>query len=499
MAVPHSNNYPPIVLSRRFSKEYKKASVQLQGLIEGTIHDLVRHVRSDRIRFRSNYDSLAQLPEVMEIDVSGGCRMLAWWSSDTLHLLDVGKHEIVPRYTRVKFFTDKLERSTPPATFWPEGPIHSLRFFTHDPCESYLEFASEQQPDWLYFLSDQQREIVDEVAFKIIEHIQQDEQHAPVFILGGPGTGKTSILLNLLKDFTDYGIRTKLALSESVSEYVQACIPGLTLSDFRLKNEAIYLWLEPDSSERQIILVDDPKDQRQIAEWVESAKRINAYSVIIVFDPCQLSSYNPKDKTSGITDADFEALCKSTGADVYTLDACYRQKENLGRAARKTMETIANSTPFLASQKIAAFKESHYCLTELANNLDFPNPHGYLKVCEHATAVDIDEETDRLLTMPLWRHWSPLLIVFDIDLVESDRNLVISPMERIRSTLSTIGDVEKIKGLEFQHAFVFVTRNLFNQLENRFEGSGQAAYNERRLIRIPFTRAKDSMTVFVFD
>jgi len=74
MTDSYSSNDPRIVLSRRFSKAYKKASVQLQGLIEGTIHDLVRHVRSDRIRFRSNYDSLAQLPEVMEIDVSGGCR-----------------------------------------------------------------------------------------------------------------------------------------------------------------------------------------------------------------------------------------------------------------------------------------------------------------------------------------------------------------------------------------------------------------------------------------
>jgi hypothetical protein len=34
-------------------------------------------------------------------------------------------------------------------------------------------------------------------------------------------------------------------------------------------------------------------------------------------------------------------------------------------------------------------------------------------------------------------------------------------------------------------------------VEGGFKGSGQSVYNERRLLRIPFSRAKDSIVTFV--
>jgi superfamily I DNA/RNA helicase len=61
----------------------------------------------------------------------------------------------------------------------------------------------------------------------------------------------------------------------------------------------------------------------------------------------------------------------------------------------------------------------------------------------------------------------------------------------------TISQLTEIKGLEFQHAFLFIGQALFRDLQEGFSGSGQATYHRRRLLRIPFSRAKDSLVTFV--
>jgi hypothetical protein len=59
------------------------------------------------------------------------------------------------------------------------------------------------------------------------------------------------------------------------------------------------------------------------------------------------------------------------------------------------------------------------------------------------------------------------------------------------------GDLTKVKGLEFQHAFLVLGSAVHDELENGFKGSGTARYQRRRLLRIPFSRPKDSLVTFV--
>ena len=44
---------------------------------------------------------------------------------------------------------------------------------------------------------------------------------------------------------------------------------------------------------------------------------------------------------------------------------------------------------------------------------------------------------------------------------------------------------------------IILSADLRHELEAGFTGSGRQIYEERRLLRIPFTRAKDSLAVFV--
>ena len=56
----------------------------------------------------------------------------------------------------------------------------------------------------------------------------------------------------------------------------------------------------------------------------------------------------------------------------YELKVCYRQKENVGRAAKSVMDEIALSTPFGRDDKIEAFRAGHDLVYRISNDLSYP-------------------------------------------------------------------------------------------------------------------------------
>ena len=96
-----------------------------------------------------------------------------------------------------------------------------------------------------------------------------------------------------------------------------------------------------------------------------------------------------------------------------------------------------------------------------------------------------------------WKHWPPLLVAID------DENEMALPAEwqaalgDVRHQSIPMSAAPAIKGLEFQHVFLFLGSQLFEELESGFEGVGKSLYTLRRRYRIPFTRAKDNIVTFV--
>lgn len=482
---------PPISMSRRFRKSFRKSSVKLQGLIEGAVHDLVNLIREQPKSFKRKRGRLAHLPKVLEIDVTGAHRLLAMHNvAEGLQLLDVGDHDVVPRYDSSKLFLDQKQRLSVPKTFWPEGPDHALRFFMAEPCKTYSEFGTEQSRDWLYFLSDQQEEVVAEITETFFDQIERNHVPRPTFIVGGPGTGKTSILINLLKELTDLGISTGISINDKMVQFIEAFLPEIEVQRFLCDHK--------DGAEFQCCLLDDPGNAEEIEQWLYHS-RANGCAIVVAFDPCQLDTYDPKRRESGISDEQFLLICDEFDVDPYGLTVCYRQKENVGKAAKRTMDSIARSTPFLNDRKIEEFQNRHIELTTLANTMEYPNPNGYCQVHENSDVETIESEITRILEKPLWSHWPPLLVVLDKNYPKDMIELMtaIAKLGDNRYRIAFLDQAEAVKGLEFQHVFLFLGKNLFDELENEFAGSGQAEYANRRLARIPFSRAKDSMVVFV--
>jgi len=58
-------------------------------------------------------------------------------------------------------------------------------------------------------------------------------------------------------------------------------------------------------------------------------------------------------------------------------------------------------------------------------------------------------------------------------------------------------DVERVKGLEFQHVFVAISAQEYQRLAAGVKGMGGHDYNQLKLLRIPVSRAKDSLVFFV--
>jgi hypothetical protein len=472
-------------VTKNFTKSYDAAIAPLQGCIEGAVHDFVRSFRANPTRCLQSYDRVSGRKDgFLEIDVAGGPRLIAALREDVLYLLDTGDHEITKRWAGRRM--PKLSDAEPaPSQFLPESPTG---FFSRVPNKGRSHFANEFDPEWLYFLDAQQADVL----HTILDRVQDGLLGRGVgvfWIVGGPGTGKTCLLLNLLKWAIDAKLKVSIRLSQPVADYIQRSL-GQPLGDVVEVTELADLDTSGDRDHLDLLLVDDPSTLRAMRMGMDRVADRTARFVVVGFDPLQMRE--------SLTDDEFTELSREYDVSVLRLHTCYRQKEHVGRASAKVADAIAASTPFLAHDKIERYRNDREDLTSLANQLRFPNPKGYVDVHLGATEEHVAAEVRRILGGdPLWRHWPPLLVVFDEGL--SLPGGWKREWSHVRCVEAGLNSLERLKGIECQHCFMIIGRELYEAVERGFKGSGQSVYNERRLLRIPFSRAKDSIVTFVVD
>lgn len=457
-----------ILASRRFTKSYLRSSVPLQALTEHAIHDFLRMVAADPRRVRGEYDQLAGFGgKVLKLDVSGGHRLLVNWEPPHLVLLDVGDHGILKRYKAQHLAEDLSVLSAAPRQF---ALVDEPGFFVTAPDAHFSVFGPELTAGWLYFLSDQQLDALYQLLAEAISSLEGGTR--TVLLIGGPGTGKTSILLNLLKWLVDFELSARIELSDDLAEYVAASA-ALDLGPYRTCEDP------------HVVLVDDPGSAYEIRS--SAAHRYGEKLTVIAFDPCQLHD--------ALADAEFDRITAQTGASVLRLNVSYRQKANVGAATKHAADLIAKSTPFLREDRQLEYAAKYAALTEFANELVFPNPHGYVQVYTRPSSKDLATELARIRSVPMWKHWPPILAVVD-ERVTVPQTWT-EQLEQIGARVVRLGEIHRIKGLEYQHVLLMINEDLYSQVDKGFRGSGRAEYLQRRLLRIPFSRAKDSLVTFV--
>ena len=476
---------------RRFVREYEKASPPLQALAEQE----VRHVQTvavSRTDWMTKYDRLRGVSEpVLEFELGGGPRMLAHVGKGAATLLALGNHEITTAYSRRGNLGADLSKTQelPPAFVGANTGSFFPPFPTTAPGQ-LVPYWAERRPDWLYFLDDEQDAVCAGVMGSIEEVLADDEAYTVEFIIGGPGTGKTSLLLQLLKRLSDQVVaneetwRVGLRVSDPVAAYVAAS------TGWRLERSR-ELARHPD--EIDVLLVDDPADDDEIASVVHDALRVGPLkAVVVAFDPLQL--------TESLSDAEYVEMAEEHDAGERRLHSSYRQKEAVGRHALGVATRVAASSPYLDAEKQRRYAKARRKLTNRANFVRFPNPSGH--AVTHSPAK-LDDWAAHLRWIRrqslLWTHWPPLLVAVDKDTPLPEAWVEALDQCDVEYERIWLDDLQEIKGLEYQHVALVLSSVRHADLERGFSGSGRRLYNDYRLLRIPFTRAKDSVAVFVLD
>lgn len=467
----------------RFVRDYDRAQPLLKSCAAGALAELRRafEARPD-LALRQYRPVQGIAPAVIEIGISGAARMLAHWNGGCLYLLAVGGHEIVGHYQSTGRVAQEILHCKP----MPERLASQIipNYFTPDVEEDWKHFANEADPSWLQHLDTQQYEAAVGILNRAMA-TQPGEAGCFEVIAGGPGTGKTSIILNLFDRAWEADLIPRIVIEDHVSDYVRKAI-GVDLTPYRCTiGDAKQL---VDSG---ILLVDDPRSVKEIeaAKWLAQSRVFR--SVVVGFDPLQLDG-----------DCDDAALSSITNGQKSTfipLRVCYRQKAVVGSATKRALDSIAASSPYLAVEKKLAFAEARKRVTNLVNDLEFVNPSGRVKKYTHACVSDVHQEVARLSRAPgLWNHSTPYLIAIDDEFVEELPAGWKQALDSLpHADVLPLSRSVEIKGSEYQHALIILSAELFQKLECGFEGSTRKVYYARRLLRIPISRAKDSLTVFV--
>ncbi len=469
-----------IYWSSSFEKDYRDFTGPIQQLAEGAVRDLQNLIDSDPRTWRRDRGYLEGMKKkVLKLDVSGGHRLLALDDGDVT-LWCLGDHDITRKVkaNKVPYPQDRREL---PRQFRP-GYLSRLLPPDHefqDSPQLYANFLDENAREWIYRLGDEQGDFAQRILSGI--EVSYLEGSRRIFaISGGPGTGKTAILVWLLKALTDidyggFGLDVRIAMPNQVLNQIRKST-GWDLNPFLYEKFP------------EVVLVDDP---RWLFETSGMFARYPHASFVVAFDPLQMGSR--------VSDSGLQEWIGDFDVDITFLSSCYRQKSNVGKAAKKMFDAVAESSPFLDSSKKQRFAEETEEITGLSNEMEFVNPGGIYEVIDDLDLdainawVEVLEEQRK--NGNLWTHLPPLLVVVD-DQLELPKQ-ILEEIEQFPHDLISFLESESAKGMDYQHCLMVLSKKLYKDISKGFEGSGQKAYEKFRLFRIPVSRPKDSLFVVV--
>ena len=187
----------PIQATTRFARSYETATLLLKCFARSALRDLVARMNADPRSWIRAYGSVEGISQdVREVDLSRGDRLLFHVRDGVVYLLDMGKHAVVPRYVATNSLQSELKSAkAPPADLECSRPPG---FFTFDVEAEWRTFANEAEPSWISYLDIEQEAVVASVLARLDDQRTDPRAWNLTVILGGPGTGKTSILLTFL-------------------------------------------------------------------------------------------------------------------------------------------------------------------------------------------------------------------------------------------------------------------------------------------------------------
>ena len=439
-------------------------------------------------------DSFADVA-AFKVAITAGDRLLFVIQANALILTDIGNHDIMDEYSRMSrkardedlnlstvidgTFKKQLEIAKATKGRPHEGP-RSVEFGkvlqqNHEGDDSRWLYEEELSSEWVNFLDLQQAKISSEIFEKIVS---PSEEISIAFIMGGPGTGKTVVLLNLANNLIQAGRSVSFELSAHVLKYLNSGKTPVPGANFGFGPGVV-------------ALIDDPSSSKELAEKIRKAKSAGCRAIVVGFDPLQWHERK--------MESNFKKICENISFEIFPLMTCYRQTSGVGRKTLALTKNIfETSSRYLESLKQAAERKEMQPFMDLSLGMGFVDESGRYLVYETDIQNNYLHEITRFRErIDRWKHTPPIAFVYEDGIPDSflkslKQNAV--GLNRIEVPLTKYRD---IRGVEFQELFLFISPKFWRQLNAGKLGVGSEEWEKLACLHTILSRPKDSLVIFI--
>ena len=476
---------PEIFWTSRFQSNYERYNGQ-RARIRARVNELRRKMQDEPTTWLRNMEKLQDpVASIYRDKVSEGDRLI-FSPTDGLLLVDVGPHEVMEEFQALgnqKRRDILADKTTVPEWFLSEfksetpvtNPLSQTSNLTEfDNSEMRWLYEEELNEAWLQFLDTQQTNLKD----KIFNELKLPGDFEFHLILGGAGTGKTVVLLNLALSLASAGRNVICQFNEQVIKYLNSGkqrVPGAGLA----------------MQQGAVVLLDDPMSFALLRQKLAEARKCEVRALVVALDPFQWVERRVYEK--------FDELIEISQPIQHNLDVCYRQSKAVGQQAIDYTKSILDKTsPFIIDSKIADHKKQLDPLKKICvDSVSFVDSGGRFKLYQSELNVCFDKEFERFLARDdKWTHWHPMLIIFD----PAGTSMPSSWIEKIKGNnvlYKSLNQVDKIRGSEFQEIFVLLGEKTWQRLQEGVLGAGAVDWEKLLGLHTVLTRSKDATIVFV--
>lgn len=468
--------------SDRFTRNYNRYNGE-RSRVRQKISELYSRYESDPSGWLRNIERLRDPRyEVYRIKITEGDRLIFCIEDKKIVLIDVGPHEVMEDFLSLKPSTKEgIFRNliaTPDWYYKKSNSINksksSFNLSNIGDDDMRWLYDDELNESWLQFLDDEQYK----VRTKIFDGVKNPGTFRFHLVLGGAGTGKTVILLNLALSLKESGRNVVTRFGAPVLKYLNSGsqrVPGSHLD------------LQPGA----VVLFDDPGELADLRKMIQECKRVGVRALIVALDPFQWIERRVYEK--------FYELLDSLEPEVHQLSLCYRQSANVGsKALDFTDQILEKTSPFILDSKIEAHRKTLNPLKEICvENVTFADAGGRFRIYRDNLKLAWEQEIERVKSrIDLWTHWHPLLIVEDAEIFPIPREWK-ALTKGLNAVSKSIDASQQIRGCEYQEVFLFLSSRTWDLITNGVLGATSSDWQKAISFHTLMTRPKDSLVLFI--
>jgi hypothetical protein len=475
----------------------------VQEMVISRTAELIRKAESNtaswhRYEEKLKDDSFGSV-QAYKTAVTSGDRLVFVVEKDQLILVDIGKHEVMDDYARMsKSARDKDIRSSYEVDSWfanklskklleksstrNKENIGKQRVNISEIMSEEIQgddfryaFDEELNEKWVLFLDEQQSKVANEI-YKDLEI--PEEKIKIHYILGGPGTGKTIVLLNIAIRLENADRAVSFQLSQGVLKYLNSGstkVPGANLGP----------------GPGVVLLVDDPADLQSMTGIIRQAKSSKCKAVIIALDPLQ---WHEKEMPET-----FEKIWSNYENITHKLDVCYRQSAGVAKKQLKLFTSLlGKNSRFLVEERQKQERMNLAPYLNLSLDMTFVDEAGRYKVYLSETQTNFIKEIERFRKREyIWKHTNPIAFIYHDDLPKEVKIYAKQYSQGLNRIEFNYSDYKKTRGVEYQELFLFLDFEFWNRINDGQQGLKTTDWQQIACLHTLFSRPKDGLVIFV--